>query len=126
MGVILAWSLVHGGPGGNFLSPTVYHAIAHGVDFTKPDLNDIHDDQLSDSLSKVILKKCCTTTISKYLRKVPHVTRKSVNLEKRYDRPWIKSFAYKRKKKGEREGEKESNRNYYYNYRLPTIAIIAI
>ena len=47
VGVILAWSLVHGGPDGNFLSPTLYHAIAHGVDVTKADLNDIHDDRLS-------------------------------------------------------------------------------
>ena len=53
VGVILAWSLVHGGPGGNFLSPTLYHAIAHGVDVTKADLNDIHDDRSSESLSKV-------------------------------------------------------------------------
>ena len=53
MGVVLAWSLVHGGPGGNFLSSTLYHAIAHGVDVTTPDLNDIHDDQLLESLSKV-------------------------------------------------------------------------
>ena len=53
VGVILAWSLVHGGPGGNFLSPTLYHAIAHGIDVTKADLNDIHDDRLSESLSKV-------------------------------------------------------------------------
>ena len=69
MGVVLAWSLVHGGPGGNFFSPTLYHAIAYGVDVTKPDLNDIHDDQLSESLSKV--KLCCITTILIHLCKVP-------------------------------------------------------
>ena len=53
VGVVLAWSLVHGGPGGNFLSPTLYHAIAHGVDATKPDPKDINDEHLSETLSKV-------------------------------------------------------------------------
>ena len=31
-GLILAWSVVHGGPGGKFLCPTLYDSVAYGPD----------------------------------------------------------------------------------------------
>lgn len=53
VGRILAWSLVHGGPGGNFFSQTLYNAIAYSGTAKKAHLEDITDEDLRQKISKV-------------------------------------------------------------------------
>jgi hypothetical protein len=57
--MILGWSLVHGGPGGNFLSNTLFNAIAYGIGIRDADVDDIPDATVLESLSKVV----CSSTI---------------------------------------------------------------
>ena len=52
-GIILGWSLVHGGPGGNFMSKTLFDCFAYGIDKTDADIEDIPDRDLRDELNKV-------------------------------------------------------------------------
>lgn len=44
---MISWSIVHGGPAGNFFSPSLYNAVAYGIteelrvsDIPNPDLRD--------------------------------------------------------------------------------------
>lgn len=53
MGVVLAWSLVHGGPGGNFFCPTLFNAIAYGPDVKLPRLEDVPDPELKEIITQV-------------------------------------------------------------------------
>ena len=41
--MVLAWSLAHGGPAGNFFSGTLYDSIAYGLGIRPPKLADIPD-----------------------------------------------------------------------------------
>ena len=47
VGLILAWSVVHGGPGGKFLCPTLYDSVVYGPDVTNPSLDDVPTLQLT-------------------------------------------------------------------------------
>lgn len=53
VGLILAWSVVHGGPGGKFLCPTLYDSVVYGPDVTNPSLDDVPTLQLKEKLQKV-------------------------------------------------------------------------
>ena len=50
VGVVLAWSLGHGGPVGNFFSGTLYDSIAYGPGTTPPRLEDIPDPDLKQKI----------------------------------------------------------------------------
>ena len=58
IGVIIALSLVHGGPAPQFLSPAVADYIIHGVQGVKATIGDIPHCTIRQSLQKVGL--CCT------------------------------------------------------------------
>lgn len=59
-GVMLAWSLVHGGPGGNFLSTSLFNAIAQGSNEpVSIDSKDIPDQEILEAVAKVT----CTTSL---------------------------------------------------------------
>ena len=60
VGMIIGWSLVHGGPGGNFFSDTLFNAIAYGIGVKNANVEDIQDDTLRESLNKV---RCSATTV---------------------------------------------------------------
>lgn len=49
---MLAWSVVHGGPGGNFLSPTLYNSIVYGLE-TNCRLEDVPDSHLKHKITQV-------------------------------------------------------------------------
>lgn len=53
VGLILAWSVVHGGPGGKFLCPTLYDSVVYGPDVTNPSLDDVPTLQLKEKIQKV-------------------------------------------------------------------------
>ncbi|XP_068744490.1 G2/M phase-specific E3 ubiquitin-protein ligase-like isoform X2 [Montipora capricornis] len=53
VGLILAWSVVHGGPGGNFLSPTLYNSIVYGPGMTNPRLEDVPNPELKGKIEKI-------------------------------------------------------------------------
>ena len=53
VGKIIAWSLVHGGPGGNFFSKTLYNAIAFDGTCKNAYLEDIADRDLYEKISTV-------------------------------------------------------------------------
>ena len=55
VGLILPWSVVHGGPGGNFLSPTLYNSIVYGPGMTNPRLEDVPNPELKGKIEKVRL-----------------------------------------------------------------------
>lgn len=59
VGLILAWSLVHGGPGGNFLSRTLYNSIAFGSLHAEVDMKDIPNGHFREELSKVQVVYFC-------------------------------------------------------------------
>ena len=46
VGLILAWSVVHGGPGGKCLCPALYDSVVYGLDATNPSLEDVPTLQL--------------------------------------------------------------------------------
>ena len=52
VGTMLAWSVVHGGPGGNFFSPTLYNSIVYGPE-TNCRLEDVPDSHLKHKISQV-------------------------------------------------------------------------
>ena len=52
--MIFGWSLVHGGPGGNFLSQTIFDAVAYGIGIKEAHLEDIADPTVIQSLNKVL------------------------------------------------------------------------
>jgi hypothetical protein len=65
VGRIIAWSLFHGGPGGNFLSKSLYNAIAYNGTSKIAHLEDISDKDLREKISSVCLNitfLCCTST----------------------------------------------------------------
>ena len=50
VGTAIAWSLIHGGPGGNFLSKSLYNAIAFSNGNCRvTNLEDIADKDLRES-----------------------------------------------------------------------------
>ncbi|CAH3133273.1 unnamed protein product [Porites lobata] len=53
VGLILAWSVVHGGPGGKFLCPTLYDSVVYGPDVTNPSLDDVPTLQLKEKIQKI-------------------------------------------------------------------------
>ena len=53
VGKIIAWSLVHGGPGGIFFSKTLYNAIAFNGTCKNAYLEDIADKDLNEKISTV-------------------------------------------------------------------------
>lgn len=53
VGLILAWSVVHGGPGGKFLCPTLYDSVVYGPDVTNPSLEDVPTRELKEKIQKV-------------------------------------------------------------------------
>ena len=53
VGVVLAWSLVHGGPAGNFFCPTLFNAIAYGPNVKLPRLEDVPDPELKELITQV-------------------------------------------------------------------------
>ena len=55
VGVVLAWSLAHGGPAGNFFSPTLYESIAYGPGVKQPRLEDVPDQDLKQKITQVSL-----------------------------------------------------------------------
>ncbi|XP_078361567.1 G2/M phase-specific E3 ubiquitin-protein ligase-like [Oculina patagonica] len=65
VGLVLAWSLVHGGPAGNFLSPTLYNSVAYGPGVIPPRLEDVplqhlrqKIEQIADSATLSQLQEC--------------------------------------------------------------------
>ena len=63
--MILGWSLVHGGPGGNFLSKSLFNAIAFGIGTKDADIEDLHDNEL-ENINKVLLLFYLGIPIKKY------------------------------------------------------------
>ena len=61
VGTIICWSLVHGGPGGNIFSKTLFDAIAFGIGTKDAEINDIHDNEVLEKINKVL------TTFSLYI-----------------------------------------------------------
>ena len=53
--VILAWSLWHGGPVGNFFSGTLYNSIAYGLGTRPPRLKDMPDQDLKQKIIQASL-----------------------------------------------------------------------
>ena len=54
VGTAIAWSLIHGGPGGNFLSKSLYNAIAFNNGKCRMTrLEDIPDKELRDKVVEV-------------------------------------------------------------------------
>ena len=56
VGLVLAWSLVHGGPAGNFLSPTLYNSVAYGPSVIPPRLEDVPVQKLRQKIEQVSLE----------------------------------------------------------------------
>ena len=52
-GKIIAWSLVHGGPAGNFFSRSLYNAIAFNGNCRQTCMEDIADIELREKLTLV-------------------------------------------------------------------------
>ena len=50
VGVVLAWSLAHGGPAGNFFSTTLYDSVAYGPNLKPPRLKDVPDPELKQKI----------------------------------------------------------------------------
>ena len=48
--MVLAWSLAHGGPAGNFFSGTLYDSIAYGPGTRPPKLGDVPDQDLKQKI----------------------------------------------------------------------------
>ena len=70
VGVVLAWSVAHGGPAGNFFSTTLYNSIAYEAGAKAPLLDDVPDQGLKTKITQVGLnnpfrKKCMQVTKSK-------------------------------------------------------------
>ena len=55
VGTIIGWSLVHGGPGGNFFSKTLFDAIAFGIGTKDAEIDNIHGNEVLESINKVQL-----------------------------------------------------------------------
>ncbi len=53
VGAIISWSLVHGGPGGNFFSKTLFNAIAYGIGKKDAEIDDVHDNEVLEVINKV-------------------------------------------------------------------------
>lgn len=53
--MVLAWSLAHGGPAGNFFSGTLYDSIAYGLGIRPPKLADIPDQVLKQKIIQASL-----------------------------------------------------------------------
>ena len=67
IGVIIALSLVHGGPAPQFFSPAVADYIIHGVQGVKATIDDIPHCTTRQSLQKVTLLYMGVVIIIKYL-----------------------------------------------------------
>lgn len=53
MGVVLAWSLAHGGPAGNFFSTTLHNSVAYGPNVKPPRPEDVPDPELKQNIIQV-------------------------------------------------------------------------
>ena len=53
--MVLAWSLAHGGPAGNFFSGTLYDSIAYGLGIRPPKLADIPAQVLKQKIIQASL-----------------------------------------------------------------------
>lgn len=58
MGTILSWSLVHGGPGGNFMSKSLYNAIAYDAVRKDADPGDLPQGSISAKVEEVQYCQC--------------------------------------------------------------------
>lgn len=53
--MMMAWSVIHGGPGGNFLSKTLYNALAYGIENVSADPRDIPSSTMQEKMALVSL-----------------------------------------------------------------------
>ena len=53
VGIILGWSLLHGGSAGHFFSTTLYDVIAYGVGEKDVNVDDVQDYEVLENLNKV-------------------------------------------------------------------------
>lgn len=51
--MMIAWSVIHGGPGGNFLSKTLYNALAYGIENVSADPRDIPSSTMQEKIALV-------------------------------------------------------------------------
>lgn len=63
--MILGLSLVHGGPGGNFLSKNLFNAIAFGIGTKDADIEDLHGNEF-ENINKVLHLFYLGIAIGKY------------------------------------------------------------
>jgi hypothetical protein len=54
-GKVIAWSLIHGGPAGNFFSNSLYNAISFTGNCRLTYFEDIADDELREKVAQVCL-----------------------------------------------------------------------
>lgn len=55
VGMVLTWSVNHGGPGGNFWSKTLYNALAYGIENVSADPHDIPSTAMQEKIALVSL-----------------------------------------------------------------------
>jgi len=51
--MMIAWSVIHGGPGGNFLSKTLYNALAYGIENVSADPRDLPSSTMQEKIALV-------------------------------------------------------------------------
>ena len=78
VGLILAWSVVHSGSGGNFLSPTLYNSIVYGPGMTNPRLEDVPNPELKGKIEKVRLVRHFKAGVADY---EDHTTSTAIDIE---------------------------------------------
>jgi hypothetical protein len=63
VGTAIAWSLIHGGPGGNFLSKSLYNAIA----FSNGNCRVTHIEDIADKYIREKVAVVCFLFVFYYL-----------------------------------------------------------
>jgi len=53
VGMMIAWSVIHGGPGGNFLSKTLYNALAYGIENVSADPRDLPSSTMQEKIALI-------------------------------------------------------------------------
>ena len=53
--MLISWSAIHGGPGGNFLCERLFKALAYGMEAVDPKPEDIPNPNMQDKVHKVSL-----------------------------------------------------------------------
>lgn len=54
VGLVIGWSVLHGGPGGNFFSKTLFNSVAYGAGLKDVNMEDIADNEVLENLTKVL------------------------------------------------------------------------